>query len=155
MKVKLGRVTIKFPKTILEENYQPINEYEMAIRNWIVEKLNNNEIEIIPDTNFDLEKLIEGKRKKTYENIRKIASFIEKQYYVKQKPISFLEVAYKTGLSLPTIKRYLKGILKDKEIVTISKDELIEKIANNLFKKEEPKEDYVTPSNMTYENNWQ
>ena len=137
MKVKLGRVTIKFPKTILEENYQPANKYEEIVRNWIVEKLNNNEIEIIPDANFDLEKLIEGKRKKTYENIRKIALFIERQYYVKQKPISFIEIAYKTGLSLPTIKRYLKGILKDKEIVTISKDELIEKIANNLFKKEE------------------
>jgi len=133
MKIKTGRITIQFPKTLLNENYEPINEYEEIVRNWVFEKIQNNELEVIDDTNIDTKKLLDAKRKKMLENITKLASFIERKYYVNQKPISFLEVAYKTGLSISTIKRYLKGILKDKEIVTMPKDELIEKIKENVL----------------------
>jgi len=133
MRVKIGRVTLQFPKEVLSEYYKPINEPEEVLLGWIKKVLNADDVEIINENNIDINKLIEGKRKKTLDNIIKVCNYIEKRYYVNQKPINFLEVAYKTGLSLSTIKRYLKGILKDKEIVTIPKDELIELIEYNLF----------------------
>ena len=133
MRIKIGRITIQLRKALLFENCEPITGNERELINWLKEVVETDNYEIIKDDNIDVKKMIDAKRKKTLENIIKISSFIEKKYYVNQKPVSFVELAYKTGLSISTIKRYLKNILKDKEIVTITKDELIEKIKAQIL----------------------
>ena len=133
MRIKIGRVIIQLQRALLSENYKPITGNERELIVWLKSVIESGNCEIIKDDNIDVKKMVDAKRKKTLENIIKVSNFIDKKYYVNNKPISFVEISYKTGLSISTIKRYLKNILKDKEIVTITKDELVEKIKAQIL----------------------
>ena len=132
MRVKIGNTILQFSAKILNDNYKTINESEKSLIDFFKNALNSGIITKLNDRQIDVNILKEGKRKKMIENITKLANFIEKKYYVNKSRINFVEVSYKTGLSISTIKRYLKNILKDKSIVTIQKDDLINRIKNNL-----------------------
>ena len=132
MRVKIGNTILQFSAKILNDNYKTINESEKSLIDFFKNALNNGIITKLNDRQIDVNILKEGKRKKMIENITKLANFIEKKYYVNKSRINFVEISYKTGLSISTIKRYLKNILKDKSIVTIQKDDLINRIKNNL-----------------------
>jgi hypothetical protein len=133
-KVRIGNSIIQFSKSILNDNYIPKNQDEKEFIDFIKRKKTLGKLEILQEQNIDIEKLKEGKRKKMLKNIEKLADFIDKKYYVNKKPVNFIEIAYKTGLSLSTIKRYLKNILKDNEIPDVlhQKKYLIDKIKKNL-----------------------
>ena len=132
MRVKIGNTILQFSAKILNDNYKTINESEKSLIDFFKNAINSGIITKLNDRQIDVNILKEGKRKKMIENITKLANFIEKKYYVNKSRINFVEVSYKTGLSISTIKRYLKNILKDKSIVTIQKDDLINRIKNNL-----------------------